>query len=163
MRRSDYLCLFTVTQHCPYKGRSNISQKKRFIHTYSAWYLIIYSKIDLYEDGYTILTSDEIKNVERLHILGINPNNGSSTKQSYLKIWNVMPITKYVSAKRDDVINQQHCTFNEFETQKLLCSQNRYKWTEDECRTLLHVPSGTLWSSRSGTHQVVEIQERDLC
>ena len=34
----------------------------------------------------------------------------------------------------------------------------RYESTEVDRRTWLHVPSGTHWSTSSGTHQVVEIQ-----
>ena len=34
----------------------------------------------------------------------------------------------------------------------------RYKSTEVDRRTWLHVPSGTHWSTSSDTHQVVEIQ-----
>ena len=33
----------------------------------------------------------------------------------------------------------------------------RYESTEIDRRTLLHVPSGTLWSTSSDTHQVVEV------
>ena len=33
----------------------------------------------------------------------------------------------------------------------------RYESTEVDRRTWLHVPSGTLWSTSSDTHQVVEI------
>ena len=33
----------------------------------------------------------------------------------------------------------------------------RYKWTEVDRRTKLHVSSGTHWSTSSDTHQVVEI------
>ena len=33
----------------------------------------------------------------------------------------------------------------------------RYESTEVDRRTLLHVPSGTLWSTSSDTHQVIEI------
>ena len=33
----------------------------------------------------------------------------------------------------------------------------RYKYTEVDRRTWLHVPSGTPWSTSSDTHQVVEI------
>ena len=36
----------------------------------------------------------------------------------------------------------------------------RYKSTEVDCRTWLHVPSGTPWSTRRDTHQVVEIQKK---
>ena len=35
----------------------------------------------------------------------------------------------------------------------------RYKSTEVERRTWLHVSSGTPWSTSSDTHQVVEIQK----
>ena len=35
----------------------------------------------------------------------------------------------------------------------------RYESTEVDRRTLLHVPSGTPWSSRSDTHKVVEIKK----
>ena len=34
----------------------------------------------------------------------------------------------------------------------------RYESTEVDRKTWLHVPSGTLWSTSSDTHQVVEIQ-----
>ena len=35
----------------------------------------------------------------------------------------------------------------------------RYESTEVDRRTWLHVSSGTLWSTSSDTHQVVEIQK----
>ena len=35
----------------------------------------------------------------------------------------------------------------------------RYTSTEVDCRTWLHVPTGTPWSTSSDTHQVVEIQK----
>ena len=37
-----------------------------------------------------------------------------------------------------------------------------YESTEVDRRTCLHVPSGTPWSTSSDTHEVVEIQKRDL-
>ena len=37
----------------------------------------------------------------------------------------------------------------------------RYESTEVDRRTWLHVPSGTLWSTSSDTHQVVEIYEEN--
>ena len=43
-------------------------------------------------------------------------------------------------------------------TENLMLSK-RYKSTEVDCRTWLHVPSGTPWSTSSDTHQVVEIQK----
>ena len=42
-------------------------------------------------------------------------------------------------------------------TQKILMLSKRYKSTEVDRRTWLHVPSGTPWSTSSETHQVVEI------
>ena len=59
-------------------------------------------------------------------------------------------------AKGDGVINPQNYNFNEFYTENLMLSK-RYKSTDVDRRTWLHVPSGTLWSTSSGTHQVVEI------
>ena len=64
-----------------------------------------------------------------------------------------------VKARRDGVINPQNYNFNEFlNTEKLMLSK-RYESTEVDRRTWLHVPSGTLWSTSSDTHQVVEIQK----
>ena len=37
-----------------------------------------------------------------------------------------------------------------------------YEPTEVDRRSWLHVPSGTLWSCSTDTHQVVEIQKRIL-
>ena len=36
----------------------------------------------------------------------------------------------------------------------------RYESTEVDRRSWLHVPSGTLWSISSDTHQVVELKKR---
>ena len=38
----------------------------------------------------------------------------------------------------------------------------RYELTEIDRRTWLHVPSGTHWSTSSDTHQVVEIQKKNM-
>ena len=38
----------------------------------------------------------------------------------------------------------------------------RYKYTEVERRTWLHVPSGTHWFTISDAHQVVDIQIRGV-
>ena len=65
---------------------------------------------------------------------------------------------KQAEAKRDGVINPQNYNFNQFETRKFLMLSKRYESTEVNRRTLLHVPSGTHWSTSSDTHQVVEIQ-----
>ena len=56
-----------------------------------------------------------------------------------------------VKAERDGVINPQNYNFNQFMLSK------RYESTEVDRRTWLHMPSRTLWSTSSDTHQVVEI------
>ena len=38
----------------------------------------------------------------------------------------------------------------------------RYESTEVHRRSWLHVPSETLWSTSSDTHQVVEIKKKDF-
>ena len=60
-------------------------------------------------------------------------------------------------AKRDGVINPQNYNFNQILTQKMWMLSKRYESTEVDRRTWLHMPSGTLWSTSSDTHQVVEI------
>ena len=47
--------------------------------------------------------------------------------------------------------------FNHFLSRKIFDALKRYKSTEVDRRNWLHVPSGTLLSTSSGTHQVVEI------
>ena len=64
---------------------------------------------------------------------------------------------KQAEAKRDGVINPQNYNFNKILTQKMWMLSKSYKSTEVDRRTWLHVPSGTLWSTSSDTHQVVEI------
>ena len=63
---------------------------------------------------------------------------------------------KEAEAKWDGVINPQNYNFNQFNTENF-DALKRYKSTEVDRRTWLHVPSGTLWSTSSDTHQVVEI------
>ena len=41
----------------------------------------------------------------------------------------------------------------------MLMLLKRYESTEVDCRTWLHVPSGTLWSTSSDIHQVSEVVE----
>ena len=63
-----------------------------------------------------------------------------------------------VKARRECVINPQNDNFNEFYNMENLMLSKHYESTEVDRRTWLHVPSGTLWSTNSDTHQVVEIQ-----
>ena len=58
--------------------------------------------------------------------------------------------------KGDGVINPQNYNFNQFSTENF-DALKRYESTAVDRRTWLHVPSGTLWSTSSDTHQVVEI------
>ena len=44
-------------------------------------------------------------------------------------------------------------------TKKILMLAKRHESTEVDRRTWLHVPSWTLWSTSSDTHQEVEIQK----
>ena len=64
---------------------------------------------------------------------------------------------KEAEAKRDGVINPQNYNFNQFLTRIILMLSKRYKSTEVDRRTWLHVPSGTHWNTSSNNHQVVEI------
>ena len=64
---------------------------------------------------------------------------------------------KQAEAKRDGVINPQNYNFNQILTRNIWMLSKRYKSTKVDRRTWLHVPSGTLWSTSSDTHQVVEI------
>ena len=69
-------------------------------------------------------------------------------------------ILTQAEAKRDGVINPHNYIFNQFLTREILISSmllKCYESTEVDRRTRLHVPSGTHWSTRSDTHQVVEI------
>ena len=73
------------------------------------------------------------------------------------KVENVDPkVPKQAEAKRDGVINPQNYNFNQFYPDNF-DDLKRYKSTEVDRRTWLHVPSGTHWSTSSDTHQVVEI------
>ena len=57
--------------------------------------------------------------------------------------------SKQAEANRDGVINPQKYNFEH--------GKQRYESTGVDCKTWLHVPSGTPWSASSDTHQVVEI------
>ena len=64
---------------------------------------------------------------------------------------------KQADAKMDGVINPQNYNINQILTRKKWMLSKRYESTEVDRRTWLHVPSGTLWSTSTDTHQVVEI------
>ena len=65
-------------------------------------------------------------------------------------------VPKQAEAKRDGVINPQNYNFKQFKAENF-DALKRYESTEVDRRTWLHVPSGTLWSTSSDTHQVVKI------
>ena len=62
-------------------------------------------------------------------------------------------LPKQAEAKRDGVITPQNNNFKQFLHGKFWCSQT----LRINRRTWLHVPSESLWSTSSETHQVVEI------
>ena len=68
---------------------------------------------------------------------------------------------KLEQKKNVGVINPQNTTnnCNQFWTRKILILSKRYESIEVGRWTWLHVPSGTLLSTSSNTHQVVDIQE----
>ena len=65
-------------------------------------------------------------------------------------------VPKPAEAIRDGVINPQITISINFNTENF-DALKRYESTEVDRRTWRHVPSGTLWSTSSDTHQVVEI------
>ena len=66
-------------------------------------------------------------------------------------------LRKCQQAQRKGAINLQNNNFNYFNTENFYDAIKRYESTEVNCWTSLHVPSGTIWSTSSDTHQVVEI------
>ena len=64
-------------------------------------------------------------------------------------------VPKQADAKRDGVITHTITISNNFNTENF-DALKRYESAEVDRRTWLHVPSETLWSTSSDTHQVVE-------
>ena len=95
-----------------------------------------------------------------MRISGTEPSSVILSQTSSMKSWKVMTkkCQKQAKAKGECVINPQNYNFNKFYTQKIFMLSKRYESTEVGCRTWLHVPSGTHWSTSSDPHQVVEIQ-----
>ena len=60
-------------------------------------------------------------------------------------------------AKLDGAINPHNNNFNQILRREIWMLSKRFESTEVDRRTWLHVPSGTLWSTSSDTHQKVEI------
>ena len=61
-------------------------------------------------------------------------------------------VPNYIEAKLDGVTNPHNYNCKQFKTRKILMLSKRYESTEVDRRTLLHVPSGTPWSTSSDTH-----------
>ena len=68
---------------------------------------------------------------------------------------------KQAEAKRDGKRNP-HYNFSQFLTRKILMLSKRFKSTEVDHGTWLHLPSGTLLSTSSNTRKVVEIYKETL-
>ena len=91
----------------------------------------------------------------------LNPHQWSLTKQSSLKGWKMMPNTCQTSWSQRGWCNkptkwQFQSIFHTENFNALKCNES----TEVDRRTLLHLHSGTLWSTNSDTHQVVEEQDK---
>ena len=65
-------------------------------------------------------------------------------------------MTKQAKARRDGDIKPQNYNFHQFQHRNFRCSQNATNQPKSTVE-LGYVSSGTLWSTRSDTHQVVEI------
>ena len=65
-------------------------------------------------------------------------------------------VPKQAEAKRDGVITHKITISNNFNTENF-DALKRHESTEVDRRTWLHVYPGTLWSTSSDTHQVVNI------
>ena len=72
-------------------------------------------------------------------------------------------MSKQAEAKRDSVIHPQNDNFNQISTQKNLDALETLRINQSRPQNLAtYVPSGTIWSTSSDTHQVVEIKKRDF-
>ena len=102
--------------------------------------------------------SDLINNMDHMRISGNEPSSVIlSQRMRFKKLKSDDPkVPKPAEAIRDGVINPQITISINFNTENF-DALKRYESTEVDRRTWLHVPSGTLWSTSSDTHQVVEI------
>ena len=93
-----------------------------------------------------------------MRILGNEPSSVilSQTLQLNKLINNAPKVPKEAKAKRDGV-KPTTLQFLSFIKHTILMLPKRYKSIKVDRRTWLHVPLGTLWSTRSDTHQVVVI------
>ena len=101
--------------------------------------------------------------MDHIRISGIEP---SSVVLDQTKLFKKMKsdaskVPNQAKAKRDGVLNTENYNFNQFLPRKFGAIK-RYKSTKVGRRTWLPVPSGTLCSTSSDTHQVVEILKRLL-
>ena len=91
-----------------------------------------------------------------MRIPGTEPSSVILSQTKYFKTLrnDAQTLPKQAKAKRDGVINPQNFNFNQLNAENF-DALKRYKSTEVDCRTWLHVLSGTFWSTSSDTHQVV--------
>ena len=79
------------------------------------------------------------------------------------KVDNVDPkVPKQAEASRDGVINTDITISFSFIRNKVLMLSKRYESNECECRTWIHLPSGTQWSTSSDILQVWNIKKKLL-
>ena len=96
--------------------------------------------------------------MDHMRISGTEPSSVilSQTRKLKKLTSDDQKLPKQAEAKRDGVINPQITISKNFHTENV-DALRRYESNEVDRRTWLHVPSGTLWSISSDTHQVVEI------
>ena len=93
-----------------------------------------------------------------MRISGIEPSSVILSQTKYFKDWKVMPKSAETSLSQKGWCNKPtKLQFQSILPQKILMLLNATNQPKFDRRTLLHVPSGTLWSTSSDTHQVVEI------
>ena len=134
-------------RHKFYKMNINIS-----------WIYEINIKRYFYSDVYTILNRIKFTIWTICAFRVPNPCQWSLAKQSTLKRWKWFSKSVKTSKSHKGWYKKTHIITISFNfNSENFDALKRYESTEVDRRTWLHVPSGSLWSTRSDTHQVVEI------
>ena len=88
----------------------------------------------------------------------LNPRRWSLAKETSWKSWNIMPVSAERSLSQKGWCNKPtKLQFLSILTQKILMLSKRFKSTEVDIRTWLHVSLGTHWSTSSDTHEKEKI------
>ena len=101
--------------------------------------------------------SDLINNMDHMRISGIEPSSVTHSQTKWFQTLQMIAQKCQIKLKPKGWCNKPpKLQFQSIVTRKILMLSNTTK-TEVDRRTLLHVPSGTPWSTYSDTHQVVKI------